>query len=258
MSRSPVYRPARSEKVIGMTILGARVVLVLRAQAAYPGPANTHSPLPTRYPTISRGSSKPSRPEPRRTKLAQLGCTAAPNFDLRSFSVPNPGPGCQVHRRLRCRVHWRRHPHPAHTSAGAPSQRDRRTMDRHPTPPAARPNTDPQPTPPRTRPNRVHNAFQPAPPPPSPAIRSTTQTTPTALVPARPSPPASRPARRTHPRIRPSRMTWMTNSAPTGSFLTELQDHPLLVLLVPWSPHAGWKIGSEVTDQMIITRGPIS
>ena len=68
-----MYRPARSEKVIGMTILGARVVLVLRAQAAYPGPANTHSPPPTRYPTISRGSSKPSRPEPLRTKLAQLG-----------------------------------------------------------------------------------------------------------------------------------------------------------------------------------------
>ncbi len=47
-----MYRPARSEKVIGMTILGARVLLVLRAQAAYPGPANTHSPPPTRYPTI--------------------------------------------------------------------------------------------------------------------------------------------------------------------------------------------------------------
>jgi len=62
-----VYRPARSEKVIGMTILGARAVLVLRAHAAYPGPANTHSPPPTRYPTISRGSSKPSRPEPLRT-----------------------------------------------------------------------------------------------------------------------------------------------------------------------------------------------
>ena len=26
----------------------------------------------------------------------------------------------------------------------------------------------------------------------------------------------------------------------------------------PMSPHTGWKIGSEVTDQMIITRGPIS
>ena len=65
-----MYRRARSEKVISMTILGARVVLVLRAQAAYPGPANTHSPQPTRYPTISRGSSKPSRPEPLRTKLA--------------------------------------------------------------------------------------------------------------------------------------------------------------------------------------------
>jgi hypothetical protein len=51
-----VYRPARSEKVIGMTILGARVVLVLRAQAAYPGPANTHfaaaDPLADHIPRI--------------------------------------------------------------------------------------------------------------------------------------------------------------------------------------------------------------
>lgn len=58
-----MYRPARSEKVIGMTILGARVVLVLRAQAAYPGPANTHSP-PTRYPAYPadhRSHQDPSR-----------------------------------------------------------------------------------------------------------------------------------------------------------------------------------------------------
>jgi len=68
-----VYRPARSEKVIGMTILGARVVLVLRAQAAYPRPSEHAFAAADRLPTISRGSSKPSRPEPLRTKLAQLG-----------------------------------------------------------------------------------------------------------------------------------------------------------------------------------------
>jgi hypothetical protein len=51
-----VYRPARSEKVIGMTIVGARVVLMLRAQAAYPGPSEhafaAADPLPDHIPRI--------------------------------------------------------------------------------------------------------------------------------------------------------------------------------------------------------------
>lgn len=62
------------------------------------------------------------------------------------------------------------------TGAGAPTERDRRTLDRHSTPRAARPNTDPQSAPSRTCTGRVHNAFQPAPPP---TARSTTKTTPT-------------------------------------------------------------------------------
>ena len=51
-----MYRPARSEKVIGMTILGARVVLVLRAQAAYwPGEnaITAAGPLPSHIPQIN-------------------------------------------------------------------------------------------------------------------------------------------------------------------------------------------------------------
>jgi hypothetical protein len=45
------------------------------------------------------------------------------------------------------------------TSAGTPSERHRRTMDRHPTPRVARPNTDPT-APSRTRTGRVHDAFR--------------------------------------------------------------------------------------------------
>ena len=51
-----MYRPARSEKVIGMTILGARVVLALWAQAAYSGPSEhafaAAEPLPDHIPRI--------------------------------------------------------------------------------------------------------------------------------------------------------------------------------------------------------------
>jgi len=108
------------------------------------------------------------------------------------------------------------------TPVRAPSQRDRRTLDRHRPPRAAGPNTDPQPAPSRTRPGRVHNAFQPAPPPPRPTARSTTKTTPTAVVPARALPPTPRSARRADPRICPGRTTWMTNSAPTRDRIGEL------------------------------------
>jgi hypothetical protein len=40
-----VYRPAQSEKVIGMTILGARVVLVLRAQGPTQAPSGARALL---------------------------------------------------------------------------------------------------------------------------------------------------------------------------------------------------------------------
>jgi hypothetical protein len=86
----------------------------------------------------------------------------------------------------------------AHTGAGAPGERDRRTLDRHRPPRAAGPDTDRQPPPPRTRADRVRGALHPAPPPRT-ASRSTTEATPTARVTARPAPPASRPTRWTDP-----------------------------------------------------------
>ncbi|MDQ3763989.1 MAG: hypothetical protein M3460_21020 [Actinomycetota bacterium] len=54
-----------------------------------------------------------------RNLLMDLGeCVAA-------FQFVDPGQGYQVYRRLRCRVHQRRHPHPTHTGAGAPEPKRR-------------------------------------------------------------------------------------------------------------------------------------
>jgi hypothetical protein len=68
-----VYRPARSEKVIGMTILGARVVLVLPGLGGVPRPSEhafaAADPLPDHIPRIIEAI----KTEPLRTKLAQLG-----------------------------------------------------------------------------------------------------------------------------------------------------------------------------------------
>jgi hypothetical protein len=129
---------------------------------------------------------------------------------------PDPGPRQQIHRHLRCRVRQRSHPHPAHTSAGTPGKRHRRTMDRHPPPRTAGPDAHPQPAPAWDRAGRVCGALQrpSSSPNTEPDSAAPTAPTPCAAFPA--SRPTSRSARWTDTRIFPGRMTWMTNSAPTG------------------------------------------
>ena len=86
-------------------------------------------------------------------------------------------PRHEVHSRVRRRLYRRRHPDPAHPTAGTQSQRRRGTMGRHPTRRAARPDADRQPTSTRTSGERVCRAPQQ----PSPAPLAATSCAATAM-----------------------------------------------------------------------------
>ena len=147
----------------------------------------------------------------RRARPSPPPCRFIPAHSL------DPGSRQQVHRRLRCRVHQRGHPHPAHTGASAPGERNRRTMDRHRPPRAAGSDANPQPASPWDRAGRVRSALQRPSASPNTEPGSAAPTAPTPCVAFPTSRPTSRSARWTDTRIFPGRMTWMTNSAPTAS-----------------------------------------
>ena len=92
-----------------------------------------------------RGLGHPAGPQP----------VDGPRRPRRPVPVPDPRPGQQVHRRVRRRLHRRRHPHHPHPGPGTPGERDRGTLHRHPAPGMPRPPPDHRTTPPRRRAARV-------------------------------------------------------------------------------------------------------
>ena len=146
-----------------------------------------------------------------RNLLIDLGDRAAP------VPLPDPGPGQQVHRRVRRRLHRRRHHDRAHTGPGSPGERDRRAVDRQPTPRAAGPDPDRQPAATRPRPRHLRRPLQH--PSATPLPRTSTAGRPQhSRHPPMTRRPPTTAARRTDQRVHVSagRIARTTLSAPTG------------------------------------------
>ena len=112
-------------------------------------------------------ASPPTRPAPgsassARNLLMDLGERAD------RLPLSDPGPGQQVHRRVRRRLHRRRHHGSSRRRPGTAGERDRRTVDRQRCAASARPDPDHRPTTPRTRPHRIRRPLQH--PPATPAL----------------------------------------------------------------------------------------
>ena len=130
-------------------------------------PRRHRLPAPPLHPRRDRARPPPRAPRrDHRPPHRRLGHPAGPQpahgprRPRRPVPVPDPRPGQQVHRRLRRRVHRRRHPHHPHPSPGAAGERDRRTLHRHPAPRMPRPPPDHRTAPPRGSAARVSSQQQ--------------------------------------------------------------------------------------------------
>ncbi len=120
------------------------------------------SPRPLRrdHRSSHRGLGRPTGPQP----------VHGPRRPRRPVPVLDPRPGQQVHRRIRRRVHWCRHPDQPHPDPGTPGERGRGTFHRHATPGMPRPPPDHRTTPPRCSAAGIRPALQR--PPPAPLAES--------------------------------------------------------------------------------------
>jgi hypothetical protein len=137
---------SRGELLLGLPAHPRRTCLAWLPDCGEHGVADHQASRnrPRTAPRWPHPATIPDRPSTghSRHRLLLRRHAAGPRRARGGFPVPDQGSGCQIHGRLRCRVHQPRHPHPAHTGAGTPSERNRRTMDRHPTSDAATDSAD--------------------------------------------------------------------------------------------------------------------
>jgi hypothetical protein len=96
----------------------------------------------------------------------------------RHHEVPDPRPGQQVHRRLRCRSCRQRHHHDHDWDPRTADERNHGTLDPNLPSRTARPHPHPEPGPPAARPARIRRVLSRPPDTPRPAGRSSPSPTP--------------------------------------------------------------------------------